>query len=309
VRQAHAHDAVQHGHQHAKARHEDPHLAESLDLARRGDAHFQQEQHQHASEQALVEGRDLLPLLVGGDVADGHAADQQQDAAAADHAHEQFAGVDARVALAAHRHPGEHQRVDDAELHQRHHRGHVAFRGRAHRGGKAHGSEEGGGGDRAVVGGDGGRIADVHAPQAPGDDVGQRGNGEGHEQRDGQQRPKSSHVGLGKLASTRQAQREKQVDGQQLHHGLGEFELALDGARERAQQKGQHDGLKQVGQQQVHTGHQGSSVRAGVGPPGSKPPRIQGERWLSFLWSMALKSNSSFDTNDLIKVKLWAWLN
>jgi hypothetical protein len=67
--------------------------------------------------------------------------------------------------------------------------------------------------------------------------------------------------------------------------------------------------LKQVGQQQVHTGHQGSSVRAGVGPPGSKPPRIQGERWLSFLWSMALKSNSSFDTNDLIKVKLWAWLN
>jgi hypothetical protein len=53
-------------------------------------------------------------------------------------------------------------------------------------------------------------------------------------------------LGLGQLAPTGDAEREQQVDRQQLDYGFGQFELALDETGNRAENESQHDRLQQV---------------------------------------------------------------
>jgi len=209
---------------------------------------------------------------------------QQQDAAAADHVHEQLAHVHA-AAGTAHRDAGDRQRVDDAELHQRDHRRHIALRGRGHRGGEGHRREEGGRGHRAVVRRQRRGVADVEAAQAPRDQVDDARDREGHEQGHADQRQHRPHLGLGQLAAAGDAQREQQVDREQLDHRLGQLELALHEAGHGTEQEREHDGLEQVGQQQVDAGH--GVPRRGLDrwrrrSPGGRMARILGRRLASF---------------------------
>jgi hypothetical protein len=117
------------------------------------------------------------------------------------------------------------------------------------------------------VRGNGRGVADVEATEMARHHIGQRRDRDGHQQRDADQRRDVAGIGPGQLAPAAQAQREQQVDRQQLDHGLGQLELALHEAGDGAQHECQHDGLQQVGQQQVEGCHgRHSSSRNTVRP-------------------------------------------
>jgi hypothetical protein len=183
------------------------------ELARGRHAHLQQEQHQDAAEQIVVERRDLAPAALAGEHADDHAAGEQDDPPPAQGVDDQR--TDARVAgFPAHAPARQHQRDDDAPLHQRD-------------------------GDEQQVG-----------------DLGERDPRE--------------------LRAALQADREQQVDREQLEHRLGQLEFAADEPGDRAEHEGEHDRRQQVGEEQIEAWHGVlDSRRWNAGSPGTMPSSNQ----------------------------------
>lgn len=59
---------------------------------------------------------------------------------------------------------------------------------------------------------------------------------------------------LGKGNPALQADREKQIDGQPLIDGAGDFQVAFDGAGEQAEEEGEDDGGDEILNEEIHLG-------------------------------------------------------